>query len=117
MVEPVHPFQGGKHDRVDSAPGTAPADHPGFVEAADGFGEGIIVTAADAADRRLDAGVGQPPDGADRDILHAADAVVHQSALRVGAPVRERLLQVIQDKAGPGRTRHPPADNPPGEDR
>jgi hypothetical protein len=41
MVEPVDPFQGGKLDRFDTAPGTTPADHLGLVEAVDGFGEGI----------------------------------------------------------------------------
>ena len=41
MVEPVDPFQGGKLDRLEAAPGTAPMDHLGFVEAVDGFGEGI----------------------------------------------------------------------------
>src|SRR3954453_20132264 len=47
--------------------------------------------------------------------LHAAIAVMHQAAPREGAPVVERLFQGIQDKAGLGRARHPPADDPPGE--
>ena len=102
MVEPVHPFQGGKLDRFDTAPrghaGGSPRllvrlrhkpngdpAHAVFpakianpsisqkprhywvsafcdavvLEAVDGFGEGIVVTVADAADRRLDAGIGQ----------------------------------------------------------
>src|SRR4051794_12071700 len=47
--------------------------------------------------------------------LHAAIAMVHQAAPRERSPLVERLLQSIQDKAGLGRSRHPPADNPPGE--
>src|SRR3954464_15048655 len=64
---------------------------------------------ADAADRGLDAGVGQALGVADRDILHAAIAMVHQAALAAGPPVVERLFQGIQDKAGLGRSRNPPA--------
>jgi hypothetical protein len=59
FVEPVDPFEGGELDRFEAAPRAAPMDHLGFVEAVDGFGEGIVVTVADAADRRLDARFGQ----------------------------------------------------------
>src|SRR3954452_5910771 len=81
MVEPVHPFQGGKLDCFDTAPGTTRADHLGFVEAFDGFGEGIVPrvramrgprtgsAVADAAERRLDAGIGQALGVADREVL------------------------------------------------
>src|SRR3954453_1172742 len=48
--------------------------------------------------------------------LAAAIAVMHQAALTEGASVVERLFQSIQDEASLGRSRHPPADNPPGED-
>ena len=69
VVEPVDPFEGGELDRLKGAPGAAPMDHLGFVEAVDGFGEGIIVAVTDAADRRLDACRGKPLGILDRDVL------------------------------------------------
>ena len=41
IVEPVDPFEGSELDRLEAAPWAAPMDHLGFVEAVDGFGEGI----------------------------------------------------------------------------
>ena len=41
MVEPVHPFQGGKLDRLGVAPGTAPSNHLGLEQADDRLGESI----------------------------------------------------------------------------
>ena len=41
IVEPVDPFESGELHRLGMAPGAATADHLGFVEAVDGFGEGI----------------------------------------------------------------------------
>src|SRR3954463_423125 len=69
FVEPVDPFEGGELDRFEAAPGAAPMDHLSFVEAVDGFGEGIVVAVADAADRRLDARRGKPLGIFDRKIL------------------------------------------------
>jgi hypothetical protein len=44
-------------------------DHLGFVEAVDGFGEGIVVAVTDAADRGLDTRLGKPLGILDRDVL------------------------------------------------
>ena len=41
VIEPADPFEGGELDRFEVAPGAAPMDQLGFVEAVDGFGEGI----------------------------------------------------------------------------
>ena len=41
VVEPVDPFEGGEFDRFEAAPGATSMDHLGFVEAVEGFGEGI----------------------------------------------------------------------------
>ena len=57
IVEPVDPFERGELDLFEAAPWPAPPDHFGFVESVDGLGEGVVVAVADAADRRLDAGV------------------------------------------------------------
>src|SRR5215208_3870517 len=69
FVEPVDPFEGGELDRFEAAPGAAPMDHLGFVEAVDGFGEGIVVAVPDAPDRRLNPGLGKPLSVLDRDVL------------------------------------------------
>jgi len=44
-------------------------DQLGLEQAVDGFGEGVVVAVADAADRRLDAGLEQALGVADRDVL------------------------------------------------
>jgi hypothetical protein len=44
VVEPVDPFEGSELDRFEAAPEAAPMDRLGFVEAVDGFGEGVVVT-------------------------------------------------------------------------
>src|SRR5215208_7337689 len=69
FVEPVDPFESGKLDGFEAAPGAAPMDHLGFVEAVDGFGEGVIVAVPDAANRRLDARRGKPLGILDREVL------------------------------------------------
>jgi hypothetical protein len=51
-------------------------DDFGLVEAVDRFGEGVVVAVADAADRGLDAGLGQAFGVFDRDVLAAPDALL-----------------------------------------
>ena len=51
-------------------------DHLGLVEAVDGFGESVVVTVADAADRGLDTGLGQALGVSDGDVLAASDALL-----------------------------------------
>jgi hypothetical protein len=51
-------------------------DHFGFVQAIEGFGEGIIVGVPHAAHRGLDAGLGQALGVTDRHVLHAPDALL-----------------------------------------
>jgi len=55
-------------------------DDLGLVEAIDRFREGIVVTIADAADRRLDACFREPLGILDRDVLAASVAVMHEPA-------------------------------------
>src|SRR4051812_30624020 len=69
VVEPIDQSEGGNLDRLEAAPGTAPMDHLGFVEAVDGLGEGIVVAVTDIANRRLDACPGKPLGILDRDVL------------------------------------------------
>ena len=69
MVEPVHPVEGGELDGFQRAPRSAPPDDLGLVEAVDRLGQGVVVAVADAADRGLDAGIGEALGVADRDVL------------------------------------------------
>ena len=80
FIEPVDPFEGGELDRFEAASTAASMDHLGFVEAVDGLGESIVVAVADAADRGLDARLGEPLGIFDRDVLHTAIAVVDEAA-------------------------------------
>ena len=47
-----------------------------FVEAVDRLGESVVVGVANAADRRLDPGLGQAFGVFDRNVLAAADALL-----------------------------------------
>jgi len=64
-------------------------DHLGFVEAVDGFGEGIVVAVPDAANRRLDARLGEPLGIFDRGVLHPAITMMDEAA----APDGPALVQ------------------------
>ena len=116
IVEPVDPFEGGELDRFEAAPGAAPMDHLGFVEAVDGFGEGIVVAVTDAADRRLDARRGKPLGILDRDVLHTAITVVDEAAAPDGPALVQGLLQRVQHEAGMSRAGDTPADDTPRKD-
>ena len=97
-------------------PRALPANHFRLEEPDDRFGEGVVVRIAAAADRRLDAGVGQALGVAHREILAAAIAVMHQVADGVVAAVVDRLLERIEHEVGPQRRRDAPADDAARED-
>src|SRR3954470_7043978 len=113
FVEPVDPFEGGELDRFEAAPGAAPMDHLGFVEAVDGFGEGIVVAVTDAADRRLAPCLGKPLGILDRDVLHTAITVVDEAAAPDGPGLLQGLPQRVQHEAGMSGAGDTPADNTP----
>ena len=68
IVKPVNPFQRRVLDGIECAPRSARVDHFGLEQADDGLGERVVVGVADAADRGLDAGLGQPLGVADRQV-------------------------------------------------
>jgi hypothetical protein len=76
IVEPVHPFESCELDRLEATPRPASMDDLRLVEAIDRFGEGVVVGVADAADGRLDPGLGETLGVLDRNILDATDALL-----------------------------------------
>jgi hypothetical protein len=91
LFKPVDPFQGGELDRVERAPWSAPMNDLGFVEAVDGLGQGVVIAVADAADGRLDPGLGQALGVLDRDMLTAAVAVSRAAKLDLSATIPSSL--------------------------
>ena len=77
-VVPMHPLEGGELDVLRTTPGPASTGHLGLVEADDGCSQSVIVRVASAADGRLNTRLGEPLGVTDRDVLHAAIAVMHQ---------------------------------------
>ena len=73
-------------------------DQFGLVQAVDGFSESIVVAVAFAADRRLDADLGQSLGIADGNLLRAAIRVVDQAGFPLWLASVERLFQGIQNK-------------------
>jgi hypothetical protein len=55
VVEPVDPFERSELHGFKVAPWSLPMDDLGFVKPVDRFRESIVVTIANASDRRLDA--------------------------------------------------------------
>jgi hypothetical protein len=90
-------------------------DQLGFVEAVDRFGERVVITITDAADRRLDAGFGQAVGILDRDVLTAAVTVVDEPAAMGRAALIQSLFKSIEDETGMSRAADPPADDISGE--
>ncbi len=88
----------------------------GLVETVDRFGEGVVVTVADASDRRLDASFCQPLGIPDGHVLKAAIRVMHEAAAMSGTPIMKSLLKGIEDKASMRRPAPPPSNDATSED-
>lgn len=69
VVEPVNPFQRRVLHRSKGSPRATRVDYLGLEEPDDGLGQGVVVRVADAADRGLGAGLGQPPGMANGQVL------------------------------------------------
>ncbi len=70
-------------------------DQFGFMQAVNGFSQGIVVTVSPATHRGFDACFGQTPGMVDRDILGAPIAMMRQSIGLLGLARVECLLQGI----------------------
>ena len=79
-----------------------------------GLGEARSRGPEPAADRRLDAGVGQPLRVANGEVLNPPVAVVNQGIRRGVLTLAQSLLEGIQGQVALQRTGNPPAHDPPG---
>lgn len=72
MIKPNDPLRGGIFNFVDILPGAALTNDLDLVQAVDGFSQCVVVRIANAADRRLDPGLGQPFGVVNQQVLTAA---------------------------------------------
>ena len=78
-----------------------------LIETVDRFGEGVVVTVADASHRGLDSSFCQPLGVPDGHVLDAAIRLVDEAATMSGTPIINCLLQGIDDKASMCRPARP----------
>lgn len=103
IIEPVYPLQCRELNGLKAPPRAASMDDLGFVETIDRFGERIVVTVADTANRRLNARFGKALGIVDADVLRSSDGMVHQAPAMDGPPFVQGLLQRIENEVGVGR--------------
>src|SRR5262249_41944937 len=109
VVEPIDPFESGVLDVVEISPGATAVNDLGLEQSDDRLREGVVVRVADAAHRRLDAGLLQALSVTNREILSAPVAMMnHAFDLRTSP---QRLLQRIQDQVRMHRAGDAPADD------
>jgi hypothetical protein len=99
IVEPVDPLERGELDRLEASPRPLSPDQLGLVESVDRLGERIVVTVADAADRGLDAGLGEALGVFNRDVLNAAVAMMDEAAAVNRPTTMQRLLERVEHEA------------------
>ena len=71
VIEPIDPIECGVLDIVKLTPGTTVVNDLGLEQSDDRLGQRVVVRIADAADRRLDAGLLQALSVTNREILAA----------------------------------------------
>src|SRR5919106_3760777 len=91
VVVPVDPFQSGQLDLGEGAPRPFAVDLLGLEESDRGLGQRVVVTIADAADRRVDAGLDEPAGEGKAGVLRAGVVVAdhalgERDALTLAAP-------------------------------
>src|SRR3982751_1871418 len=94
---------------------TSVLNRPLLLDAVRPTGERVVVAIPDTADGGFDASLKEALCVPNRNVLAAPVAVVNEAALHRTAVV-QRLLKSIEDEVGMRRPRHPPADDPAGEE-
>ena len=115
VVEPVDPFERGELHRFEVAPWSPAMDYLDLVKAVDRFGESVVVTVANASDRRLYACLRQSLRIANRHILRAAVGMMNQPATFYEPPIVQCLVESIEHKARMGRPACSPTDDAASE--
>ena len=93
IVEPIDLFERGVLDSFEAAPGSAPADHLGFVEAVDRFGQSVVVAVADTGDRWLVAGLGKALCVLAGHVLRPTVAIMDQATPKSRTAIVERPFE------------------------
>src|SRR5215470_4877723 len=109
VVEPIDPIECGVLDIVELTPGTTMVNDLGLEQSDDRLGEGVVVRVADAADRRLDAGLLQALSVTNREILASPVAMMNHSPGSGASP--QSLIERIQDQVSMHRAGNAPADD------
>src|SRR5690606_20879995 len=84
-------------------------------KADDRLGQCVVVAVSLAADRGLDARLGQPLRVADGEVLNPTVAMMNQPLLSLLLPVADCLLESIEGEVAPERTRYAPPHDPAAE--
>lgn len=109
MVEPVDPFERVVFDGAHGFPWSSPPDDFGLVEPIDGFGEGVVITVTDTADRRLQTCFCEAPCMPYDDLLSSVIRVMNKTASDARPAIVQSLFECIEPKARMRR----PADPEP----
>src|SRR5262245_36635409 len=97
-IEPVDPGECGEFDGLEMPPRSLALNHFRLEEADDRFGKRVVIGVAAAADRRLDAGIGQAVRIAHRQILRATVTVMHEVGEPGLASRIDGLFERIEDE-------------------
>jgi len=116
VIEPIDPLERREFHGLEMPPWAFPLNHLRLEEADDRFGHRIVVRIAATADRRRDTGLGEPIAVAQRELLRAPVAVMHEVGGRRAAPGVDCLLEGVEHEVRRQRRRHAPADDAPRED-
>ena len=116
LVIPVDPLQGFPLDLTHGFPRAEELDDLGLEQADDAFSQSVVIGITDAADRGVDARLGQPLGISDREILAAPVAVMDQLVSLGRRALADGLIQSVEDETGGHRSRDAPADDLAGED-
>jgi hypothetical protein len=87
----------------------------GLKQADHDLGQRIVVAVADAADGRLDPGLGQALGVLDADVSGAAITVVDEPGALGRTAIVQGLFEGIENELSLHRPRYPPADDPARE--
>lgn len=117
ISKPVDPLSGGQLYLLDGPPRLAWFDQLGLVEAVDGFGQRVVIGAADGTHRGLDARFGQAFGEPDRGVLRSPICMVDNSfqieyTFLLAGP--DGLFDRVEHHGGCHGRCHSPAQDPPG---